>query len=176
MSHRRWVQLALTLALVLAAGGAWAHWRMVCAGQATLAELESQAQAMQQAVNEDTLHQQADALRRELTRYESALPVEGEVANVLERLSHDLIGLGVTDRSVVTGVGATLGPVRHVPVHVTFQGSFASVHELLERIGAYPRLMRTGRLVIRRQAGAPAEALTIMIRLDTYSRVMEARP
>lgn len=165
--------IAAAVLLTLTTAGSLLHWRLVSTQVQELALIEHQTQTFQNAVDQSTIHAQLATLTTQSQTYELALPARNEVASVIEDLSEQLLDLGVSERSIVTGATTRTGQIHQIPVLVNFRGSFASVFDLLAHMHESTRLVRMERLVIQRDPASPADQLVITANLRSFGRVVE---
>lgn len=167
------ILIATGVLLVLTTSGSWLHWRLVSTQATELTAINDQCRTLQDAIDQSTIHAKFDVLQKQAQLYDQALPVRNEVAVVLEDISSELLELGVSDRSVVTGATTRTGSIQQIPVHVNFKGSFTSAFNLLAHLHKSSRLIRIERLEIQRDLNSSPDQLAITANLRSFGRVLE---
>lgn len=167
------ILIAAGALLVLTAGGSWIHWQLVSTQATALAAINNQCRTLQNTIDKSTIHEKYDVLQKQAQLYDQALPVRNEVAVILEDLSNELLELGVSERSVVTGATTRTGMIHQIPVYVNFKGSFPAAFNLLAHLQKSSRLIRIERLEIQRDLANASDQLAITANLRSFGRALE---
>lgn len=165
--------LAVSALVMVTAAGSWLHWRCVRDRAQLLAAVQAQCNELEAAIQKSDAQRRLALLTLQAKAYDKALPASSEVASVLEDISQQLHGLGVSERSMVTGNTQRGTVANATPIHVNFRGSFTGVFALLEHLHDSQRLIRVDRLVIQRDMTSTDQQLAVTANLRSFASALE---
>jgi Tfp pilus assembly protein PilO len=158
--------------ILLAAGGAFLHYRAITSSQQRLATVMSDA-AKLHADNEHArqLSSQLSQLEREVARISARIPTESNLGAVLESLSNQLAQLKVSAQEILTQPTVVSKDFSRVPVSIKFRGSSEQSYAVLKHLKDLPYVARIGRLTIDQPGdGGPPE---VSIEFSVFHRAAQ---
>lgn len=169
------IWFAAAAAVVVVAVAATAHWRMLSARGAQVAEVEASLRTAEEAnaaLEQATM--QLPQLRRDVEVFAKAVPPNADLGPLMEAMGEALTQDGVNEREVLTRPTVAGQPVARVPFSVQYRGSFQGTIALLRRMQEGRRLTRVDRVVMERtSADQPVSPLRVEIEFSTFSRTSQ---
>lgn len=86
------------------------------------------------------------------------IPLDADIAGLMEDLSGALEGLGIDRREITTGSTKLFDEASSLPVSVSLQGEFLKVYGLVRHLEELPRLVRVERLRVSTGQGGAVTA------------------
>ena len=159
-------------AALLAAAGAFVHYRTVASASDRLAGIRVEVRKVQ--ASNESLRQSMRNLpeieeRAELFR--QRVPAEPGLGALLESLSAQLSGAKVREQEILTKPTVAGRQFARVPVSLRFRGSMESAFGVVRHLETMPRLTRIEKLMIVRPV--EQEPLQVDLEFSAFSSTME---
>jgi Tfp pilus assembly protein PilO len=123
--------------------------------------------AMLEAI--DRLEGEVKTLSTETASFDAQLPTRDDLGAFLESLARRAEARGLRPQAVEPGKPVRSGGLAALPIGFTVQGSFASVHALIQDIEQMPRLTRVDRFEARMDEEQP-ESVVAEVDLRIFRR------
>lgn len=162
-------QAALVLLAIIC--GAWLHYSAASRRHALLDKTAVEAERIAQLLHDDAVEREHQRLELALNSRAKSMAIDTTTA--IDALAQELGSLEVEDRSLTSSTPVAEPFVQRVPVSVHFQGSFAAVCKLAERMDQMDASVRPRRLTIVRRTDTSSRTLDVAVALDVFALASE---